>query len=273
MPDDFEFGPFRLVGRLGLLTRDDISVDIGRRAAALLQKLVEEEGAPVSKDDLIAAAWPGLAVEESNLTVQVSALRRVLGAAGGAAWIETLSRRGYRYAGPPVSRRAEGAAAVPLPPSRPSVAVLPFADGGEEGGTAWFADGMVDDIITGLGRIRELFVVGRGTTFAYRDRPVRPEQAGRDLGVRYLLQGSIRRADGNVRITCQLVEAASGVHVWAERYDRRLNAMTDALTMSSPCRTRSPLPWSGHWSRGSETPRSNASGAGGPATSMPTSWC
>src|SRR5438876_1564106 len=100
---DLRFGPYRLDSGLGLLMRGDQPTALGPRAAALLQRLVERAGQPVSKEALIDAAWFGLVVEESNLTVQIAALRKVLGGAGGAAWIETLPRRGYRYAGPPVS--------------------------------------------------------------------------------------------------------------------------------------------------------------------------
>ncbi|MCW5774094.1 MAG: winged helix-turn-helix domain-containing protein, partial [Rhodospirillaceae bacterium] len=228
MPVDYAFGPFRLDAKLGILLRGAEPIGVGQRAVALLRLLVERAGEPVAKDDLIAAAWPGLAIEDSNLTVQMAALRKALGAGGGAAWIETLARRGYRYVGPPVAAgaseadRREPAPALALPP-KPSVVVLPFANLGDDPEQAYFTDGMVDDIITGLGRIKWLFVIGRGTTFAYKGRTVQPKDVGRELGVRYLLDGSVRKAGDRVRINCQLIDTASGAQAWAARFDRRLD--------------------------------------------------
>jgi TolB-like protein len=228
MPVDYQFGPFGLDPKLGILLHEGEPVAVGQRAVALLRLLVERAGELVSKDDLIEAAWPGLAVEDSNLTVQMTALRKALGEANGAAWIETLSRRGYRYVGPPVSRPlrdvslGDAASALALP-TRPSVVVLPFANLGADPDQDYFIDGMVDDIITGLARIKWLFVIGRGTTFALKGRTFQPRDVGKELGVRYLLDGSARRAGDRVRINCQLVDAASGTQVWAERYDREFN--------------------------------------------------
>lgn len=228
MPVDYQFGPLRLDAKLGILMRAGEPVAIGQRAVALLRLLVERAGEPVSKDDLIAAAWPGMAVEDSNLTVQMTALRKALDQVGGAAWIETLARRGYRYVGPPVTKpSAEVGASDSEPalvlPARPSVVVLPFASLGTESGPDYFIDGMVDDIITGLARIKWLFVIGRGTTFALKGRTLQPKAVGNELGVRYLLDGSARKSGNRVRINCQLIDAVSGAQVWAERYDREFD--------------------------------------------------
>lgn len=229
MTKTYAFGPYRLDSALGMLMHGDQPTALGPRAAALLQRLVEGAGQPVGKEALIDAAWPGLVVEESNLTVQIAALRKVLDEAGGAAWIETLPRRGYRYAGPPVSL-APTAAAIDDPPplEKPSVAVLPFANLSGDAEQAYFADGMVDDIVNGLSRIRWLYVIARSSTLKYRHgSAVDAEQAGRELGVRYVLQGSVRKAPDRIRIACQLVEAATGVQVWSERYDRALREVFD----------------------------------------------
>ena len=228
MPVDYQFGPFGLDAKLDILLRDGEPVAIGQRAVALLRRLVEQAGEPISKDDLIGAAWPGLVVEDSNLTVQMTALRKALGEAGGAAWIETLSRRGYRYVGPPVTTSVsdESGSAAPSVlalPTRPSVVVLPFTRLGADPDQDYFIDGMVDDIITGLARIKWLFVIGRGTTFALKGRALQSKGIGKELGVRYLLDGSARRAGDRVRVNCQLIEAESGAQVWAHRYDRELN--------------------------------------------------
>src|SRR6266536_4175447 len=126
-----EFGPFCFDADAEMLFRDSVPVGLGRRAVKLLRLLVERAGSPV-KDALMEAAWPGLAIEDSNLTVQIAALRRIFADVdGGTAWIETLPRRGYRYVGPPVA--AESGAGLPTSPApavsdRPSLAVLPFSN-------------------------------------------------------------------------------------------------------------------------------------------------
>ena len=243
MATNYDLGPFRLDPKAEILFRGAEPVALGQRAVALLRVLVERAGVPISKDALIEAAWPGLAVEESNLTVQIAALRRVLGEeAGGERWIETLQRRGYRYVGPVVAMedggRAATATAQALPalelPDRPSVAVLPFANLSGDVDQEYFADGVVEDIITGLSRIKWLFVIARNSSFSYKGRAVNVTQVGRELGVRYLLEGSVRKAGTRVRISAQMVEAETGVHLWAERYDRPLDdifGLQDEITL------------------------------------------
>jgi TolB-like protein len=224
----YRFGRFALDADAGMLFQGGEPALLGQRAVALLRLLLQRAASPVTKDALIEAAWPGLAVEDSNLTVQIAALRRVLEQGDGGRWIETLPRRGYRYVGPPVTRvdtRADEAA-QPAPPEKPSIAVLPFDNIG--GAADWFGDGMVNDIITGLSRIKWLFVIARNSSFVYRGRAVDMKQVGRELGVRYVLEGSVRRNQNRVRINAQLVDASSGAHVWAERYDRTLS---DVFTM------------------------------------------
>jgi len=120
-------------------------------------------------------------------------------------------------------------------PERPSIAVLPFTNMSGDGEQDYFADGMVEDIITGLARIKWLFVIARNSSFAYKGKAVDVKQAGRELGVRYVLEGSVRKASSRVRVTGQLIEAETGRHVWADRYDRTLDdvfALQDELTMS-----------------------------------------
>ena len=215
---------------------------LGQRAVALLRLLLAQPGTPVSKDALISAAWSGLAVEESNLTVQIAALRRVLAAeAGGGRWIETLPRRGYRYVGPTVTTGDPSAEATPRAspapalPDIPSVAVLPFSNLSDDPEQGYFADGVVDDIITGLSRIKWLFVIARNSSFTYRGRTVDVKRVGRELGVRYVLEGSVRKISDRVRINGQLVDTVTGVHVWAERYDRKFDdifALQDEIAVS-----------------------------------------
>ena len=238
----YAFGPFRLDAAAGILFRGSEPVALGQRAVALLRVLVEAAGAPISKDTLIESAWPGLAIDDSNLTVQIAALRRVFAdEPGGKNWIETLPRRGYRYVGPVVAKEEHNEAAAPdaqpVPalalPDKPSLAVLPFTNMSGDPEQDYFADGMVDDIITGLSRAKWLFVIARNSSFTYKGQAVSVSRVGRELGVRYVLEGSVRKAGRQVRITGQLVEAETGIHIWAEHYDRPLD---DIL----PFRTKSP---------------------------------
>jgi TolB-like protein/Tfp pilus assembly protein PilF len=233
----YKFGLFSLDIEAGMLLLGVEPTLLGQRAIALLRLLLDRAASPVSKDALIEAAWPGLAVEDSNLTVQIAALRRVLDQDGRAAWIETLPRRGYRYIGPSVTRTDDGASeaqqapALPVP-EKPSIAVRPFEHSGD---AAWFADGMAADIITGLSRIKWLFVIARNSSFVFRGRAADVKQVGRDLGVRYVLEGSVRRSDSRVRINVQLVDSTSGTHIWAERYDRTLSdvfALQDEIALA-----------------------------------------
>ena len=234
------FGPFRLDADAGILFRGTEPAALGQRAVALLRVLLERAGAPVSKEVLINAAWAGLVVEENNLTVQIAALRRMLeDAAQGAAWIETMPRRGYRYVGPPVATEnpledVRSASSLALP-EQPSIAVLAFANLSGDPSQDYFADGIVDEIITSLSRVKWLFVIARSSTFIYKGRAVDVKRVGAELGVRYVLEGTVRRAADRIRITAQLIVAATGAHVWAERYDRSLGdifALQDEVAMS-----------------------------------------
>ena len=240
MPMTHRFGPFRLDPDAGILFHGTEPLPVGQRAVALLRVLLESAGAPVPKDVLISAAWPGLAVEDNNLTVQIAALRRALeDAAQGAAWIETIPRRGYRYVGPTVAPSTPGDDARSRPalalPDQPSIAVLPFANLSGDPTQEYFADGIVDDIITGLSRVKWLFVIARSSTFTYKGRTVDVKQVGVELGVRYVLEGTVRKAADRIRVTVQLIIAATGAQVWAERYDRSLGdifALQDEIAMS-----------------------------------------
>jgi TolB-like protein len=242
MPIIRQFGPFRLDADAETLFRGAEPIALGQRAVALLRLLLERAGAPVSKDALIEGAWPGLAIEDSNLTVQIAALRRVFeDVAGGAVWIETLPRRGYRYVGPPVAT-AEPSAEVDSQkspiialPDKPSIAALPFSNLSGDPEQEYFAEGMVEDIVAGLSRIKWLFVAARNSGLPYKGKAADVKRAGRELGVRYLLQGSLRKDGNRVRISTQMIEAETGGHLWAERYDRPLDdifALQDEIALS-----------------------------------------
>lgn len=238
MVEVYRFGPYRLDPAAEILFCGTEPSGLGRRAVALLRVLVAQSGVPISKDALIEAAWPGLAIEESNLTVQVAALRRALEQeAGGKDWIETLPRRGYRYVGPMVSIGEESIATATSPtlvrPDKPSIVVLPFQNLSDDPEQGYFADGIVEEIITSLSRFRRLFVIARNSSFTYKGRAIDAKQVGCELGVRYLLDGSVRKAGRRVRITAQLVDTDTGHHIWADRYDRDLTdifAVQDEIT-------------------------------------------
>lgn len=221
-----EFGPFRLDADAEMLFRESEPVVLGRRAVTLLRLLVERAGTPVSKDALMEAAWPGLAVEESNLTVQIAALRRTFAdIEGGTRWIETLPRRGYRYVGPPAATVSE--ASLPVSPApavsdKPSLAVLPLSNLSGDPAQDYFSDGITGEMIAELSRFRSLFVVARHSSFAYRGKVTEIKQVGRELGVRYVAEGSVRKVGSRVRVSIQLLDAASGYNLWTERYDRDL---------------------------------------------------
>jgi TolB-like protein len=230
--DCLVLGGFRLdrQGLFRLVREGDAEpVALGSRALDLLRLLAGREGEAVSKAAMMAAVWPETAVEESNLTVQIASLRRVLDRdrAQGSC-IQTISGRGYRFTGEVV--RADGAAPTSAGlglPGKPSIAVLPFHNLSGDPEQEYFADGMVEEIITALSRIRWLFVIARNSSFAYKGKTVDVKRAASELGVRYLLEGSVRKAGSRVRIAGQLIDTATGAHIWADRFDGALDDIFD----------------------------------------------
>jgi len=246
-PETFVFGEFRLLAhRRELLLRGG-PAQLGSRAFDLLLALVRRHGQLASKDELMAEVWPDTVVEDNNLKVQISTIRKVLREEPGCeSWLLTIPGRGYRFLAP-VEREVWAATtdetslargpvepAAPLPlPDRPSIAVLPFTNMGGDPEQDYFADGIVEDIITALSRFPSLFVIARHSSFTYKGRAVDIRQVGRELGVRYVLEGSVRKVGSRVRITGQLVEAEAANHVWADRYERELGdifALQDEMT-------------------------------------------
>ena len=232
--DYYAFAGFRFSARRRELTRSGSPIVLGSRANDLLAILLRHAGQTVSKEALMAGVWPDRVVEENNLTVQLSALRRALGeTTGGERFIHTEPGRGYRF----IAAVSEGdspaaAPAVPatptaerLPAGKPSIAALPFDNMSGDPEQTWFADGMVEDIITELSRFRSLFVVARNSSFSYRGQARDIRTVGAELGVRYVLEGSVRGNTSRVRVTAQLIDAETGGHVWAERYDRDIADM------------------------------------------------
>lgn len=208
------FGPFTLTD--GSLARDGKPISLGQRALALLEALVEADG-PVDKAALIDAAWPGTIVEDGNLTVQIAGLRKALGTRpDGQEWIVTVPRVGYRLL-------HEATVTLPEQGSVPAVAVMPFQNLGGDPEQDYFADGMVEDIITALSRFKSFAVMARSSSFAYRGRTTDVRKVAADLGVRYVLEGSVRRAGDRLRISAQLVEGSGGTQIWAQQFDGPVN--------------------------------------------------
>ena len=234
--DEIVFNGCRLSRNRRELLIEGAEARIGARAFDLLLALIERRDRLVGKDELLEIVWPGVVVEENNLVVQVSTLRKLL----GHKVITTVAGRGYRFtmaiaepasadpaeqssapanANANANPNAQAEADLPLP-AKPSIAVLPFDNLGEDPEQTYFIDGVTEDIITELSRFRSLFVVARNSSFSYRDKAVDVRTIARQLGVRYVVEGSLRRAGNRIRVSAQLIDALSGGHVWAERYDR-----------------------------------------------------
>lgn len=225
-------------GRRELIRGSEV-IAIGPKVFDLLAFLVENRERVVSKDDLLDAVWSGRIVSESTLTSHINAVRRAICDSGEEQrLIKTIARKGFRFvaevreakppngahspeAEPAISGEA-AAAALPLP-DKPSIAVLPFQNMSGDPEQEYFADGVVEDIVTALSRIRWLFVIARNSSFTYRGPAVDVKQVGRELGVRYVLEGSVRKAANRVRITGQLIDATTGGHLWAERFEGTLD--------------------------------------------------
>lgn len=231
------------------LTRHAEAVAIGPKVFDLLLYLIQNREHVVSKDDLLEAVWSGRIVAESTLTSHINAVRKAIGDSGEEQrLVRTITRKGFRFVGEikeasaGASPRAEPAKseAPPAPaltlPDTPSIAALPFLNLSDDIEQEYFTDGVVEDIITALSRNRWLFVIARNSSFTYKGRAVDVKQVGRELGVRYVLEGSVRKAGRSVRVTGQMIDASTGAHVWAERYDRSsedIFALQDEIALSA----------------------------------------
>jgi TolB-like protein len=226
------------------LTRGSEPVSLGPQVFDLLVYLVQHRERVVSRDDLLEAVWHGRIVSESTLASHINAARKALHDNGEEQkLIRTVARKGFRFvgevddgawAGAPMrmaggaseQNTAAAAPATPLP-DKPSIAVLPFQNLSDDPGQDYFADGAVEDIITALSRMRWLFVIARNSSFAYKGRSVDVKQVGRELGVRYVLEGSVRRAANRVRLTGKLVDASTGANLWADRFEGTIEDIFD----------------------------------------------
>ena len=221
MKSDLTFGPFRLDSGSGALHRDGEPVPLGRRASALLLALVEQRDRVVSKDELLRAAWPGQIMSESNLSVQIAALRQALGEnEPGRNWIVTRAGQGYSFTGMVLEVAPPDAMPSLSPSDRPSIAILPFDNMGGNPALGYFSDGVTHDIISALSRFSGLTVIAGDSSFRYRGVGADLPRLARELGVRYVLEGGVRRGDGQVRIGARLVDTSTGAHLWAGTYER-----------------------------------------------------
>jgi TolB-like protein len=228
----------------------DVVLDVGRRELRrggetislepqvfdLLVHLIRNRDRVVTKADLLDSVWRGRIVSESTLTSRINAARKAVGDSGEAQrLIRTVQRKGIRFVGDVSDSESADPQPAEVISDRPSIAVLPFDNLSGDREQDYFADGIVAEIITGLARIKWLFVISRNSTFIYKGKPVDVKSVGRDLGVRYVLEGSVRRSGDQVRVTGQLIETETASHVWADRFDGTLGdifRLQDELTMS-----------------------------------------
>ena len=225
------------------LTRGSGAIAVGPQVFDLLLYLVQSREHVVSKDELLDVVWGGRIVSELTLTSHINAARKAIDDSGQEQrLIRTVARKGFRFVGDvreaqssddfssqkaELARSDEASAHALVLPDIPSIAVLPFLNLSGDPEQEYFADGVVDDIISALSRIRWLFVVARNSSFTYKGRAVDVKQVGRELGVRYVLEGSVREAANRVRITGQLIDATTGGHLWADRFEGTLGDIFD----------------------------------------------
>jgi TolB-like protein/Tfp pilus assembly protein PilF len=199
----------------------------------LLIYLVENRDRVVSKDDLIASVWGGRIVSDTTLTSRIYATRKAVGDTGrNQILIRTVARKGVRFCGDvrvqsdgsgprAPSRHEPDPLHLPLlQPDRPAIAVLPFTNMSGDAEQEYFSDGISEDIITALSKLRWFLVIARNSSFVYKGKAVPVKQVAEDLGVGYVVEGSVRKDGERVRITAQLNDVGTGSHIWAERYDR-----------------------------------------------------
>ncbi len=209
-------------------------VTVGPQVFDLLLLLVSNRERVVSKDELLSAVWSGRIVSESTITSHINAVRKAIGDTGEQQrLVRTVPRKGYRFVGEITSSdspvNAPEAPAIPevattlVLPEKPSITVLPFQNLSGDPEQDYFADGIVEDIITALSRLRWLFVIARNSSFTYKGWAVDARGVGQELGVRYVLEGSVRKCGNKIRITGQLIDACSGTHLWAERFEGLLD--------------------------------------------------
>src|SRR6266567_675578 len=243
----YGFGDFRLdPGKRLLLGRDGTPISLNPKAYDTLAYLLERPGSVVHKDELMQAIWPDTAVEENNLTQNISIIRRVLGEEHGQhRYIATVPGRGYQFVAgvkvdAPESAMNESTAAA-------SIAVLPFVNVSGDADCEYFGDGLAEELINAFSKLTPVRVVARTSAFSFKGKQVDVRQIADQLGANLVLEGSVRKSGNRLRITARLVDATDGYQLWSETYDRELGgggifqlqdeltpAVVDALKLKLP---------------------------------------
>ncbi|WDY60446.1 winged helix-turn-helix domain-containing tetratricopeptide repeat protein [Pseudomonas sp. PSKL.D1] len=237
----FLFEDFVLDQQRRELTQRGDAVTISPQAFDLLLALITSPDRVLSKDELLQAVWGGRIVSESTITSHINAVRAAIADTGAEQrLLRTVARKGYRFVGEVQAQHHDAPPAPttqqpPALPGKPSITVLPFQNLSGDPEQDYFADGIVEDIITALSRVRWLFVIARNSSFTYKGQRVDLQTISRELGVRYVLEGSIRKAGNRVRITGQLLDASTGAHLWAERFEGELDDIFELQDRVAQC--------------------------------------
>jgi len=241
----FQFNQFSLDTVQYRLCLSGEAISVEPQVFDLLSYLIINRGRIVSRDELLDNLWKGKVVSDAALAVCLKDARKAVGDSGDRqSIIKTIHGRGYQFiaevseSGEDKMADNENRSSLPKAlalPDKPSVAVMPFTNMSNDPGQDFFADGVTEDIITELSRERDLFVIARNSTFAYKNRSPDVAQVARELGVKFVLEGSVRKAGSRIRLNAQLIDAQNNSHVWAERYDRALEdvfEVQDELTQT-----------------------------------------
>jgi TolB-like protein len=213
---DFVLGTCQVRPSLGEVIAQDQTIKLQHRVMEVLVALVRADGEVISRDDLLSSCWGGLAIGDDAISRCIGRLRRLAELeTAGAFEIETLARIGYRLT-------AQAALVGPTVLGKPSIAVMPFANLSGDVEQDYFADGMVEEIVTALSRHRSIFVIGSGSTLSFKGQAVGSQDVGRQLGVRYILEGSVRKAADRVRIVIRLIDAGDGAMIWTDKFEDTL---------------------------------------------------
>jgi TolB-like protein/Tfp pilus assembly protein PilF len=222
----YAFEGYTLDPTRGCLRGSSGEIELRPKSFELLLYLIENAGRLIPKDELINAVWPNVIVSDDSLAQCVSDLRYALNDPD-RRMIKTVPRRGYLFAAPVSILANETTTSLSRPalplPDKPSVAVLPFENMTGDPDQDYFVDGVVEEITTAISRLPWLFVIARNSSFSFKGRAVDVKQLGRELGVLYILEGSVRKAGNRVRITGQLVNTVTSAHIWADRCDASLD--------------------------------------------------
>jgi len=236
----YRFEEFTLDISRGRVRKGEREIELRPKSFEVLRFLVENADRLVSKDEIIAAIWPDVIVTEDSLSRCISDVRAALSDADQRI-IRTMAKRGYVFAAPVSREQDDEQDAIESPetthrlPDRASVAVLPFTNLSSDNSQEYLSDGITEDIISGLSYFSDLSVIAGNSSFAYKDRAIDLREIGRQLGVRYIVEGSARRFGDRIRITARLVDVSSGAQRWAERFDRALGdifSIQDEITQS-----------------------------------------